>query len=222
MEPEKEAHNMKLSLYFGILSIVVLALLVNGCSTDSVYMPPAKVEQAAQPAQIQPPAPVPTQTAPSEPEVQAQQPTPAQPEQPKVPIFKVGETATDNQLKVSVNAVRFSNLINEQNNEFLVAKAPAGQEYAIVDLTVENILPDKTQTVSTLIQTKINDQDGYDYILDVTGLMALSKSFKDGDILPNMKKRGETSYLVPANAAHLKFIFEFDAFIGTSAVFDIK
>ena len=47
-------------------------------------------------------------------------------------------------------------------------------------------------------------------------------SFKDGEILPGMKKRGELAYLVPSDATDLKFLYQFDLFTGTTAVFDIK
>ena len=50
----------------------------------------------------------------------------------------------------------------------------------------------------------------------------MDKSFQDGEILPGMKKRGEIPFLVPSDATDLKFIYKFDMFGGTSAVFDIK
>ena len=196
---------MKKVFPLAIVLLIILAVLLSACSSDTTYTPPTKVE------------PTPVGSGGSG----AAQST-SQPEQPKVIIFKVGETATDGQLKVTVNAVRFVRVINEKNNEFEVATAPKGQEYSIVDLTVENVLPDKTQTISTLGETTVTDQDGYTYNIDYTALTALSKSFKDGEVLPSMKKRGEVAYLVPQNATNLKFIYKFDLFKGTSAVYDIK
>ena len=144
------------------------------------------------------------------------------PEPPKIQTFKPGDTATDNELKVTVNSVNFVSKIDQKDNEFLIAEAPSGKQYAIIDLTIENILSDKTQSVSTMMETTIVDQDGYNYDLDFEGFTALDKSFKDGEILPGMKKRGELAYLVPSDATDLKFLYQFDLFTGTTAVFDIK
>ena len=37
-----------------------------------------------------------------------------------------------------------------------------------------------------------------------------------------MKKRGQIAFLVPKDATDLKFIYKFDVFVGTTAVFDVK
>ncbi len=192
---------MKKIWFIGFL--LVGLIFVNGCESDTEYTPPSKVE-----------------STPSEVETQSE--SEIQPEQPKTQTFNIGDTATDNELKVTMNNVRFVSKIDEVDNEFLVAEAPSGKEYVIVDITVENILPDKTQAVSTLAETTLVDQDGYTYDLDFEGAMALDKGFKDGEILPNMKKRGEIAFLVPSDATDLKFIYKFDLFVGTSAIFDVK
>ena|SRR3989338_11221460 len=194
-----------------ILMSIISVIIIYGCTSDTDYVPPSKVEST--PSGGETPS-EPQTTVPSEPE--------KQPEPPKTQTFNIGGTATDNELKVTVNNVKFVSKIDEKDNEFLVAEAPSGKQYAIVDITIENILPDKTQIVSTLAETTINDQDGYNHDLDFEGLIALDKSFKDGEILPGMKKRGELAYLVPTDATDLKFIYKFDLFTGTTAVFDIK
>ena len=71
-----------------------------------------------------------------------------------------------------------------------------------------------------MINTEIIDIDGYTYDLDMMGLMYLDKSFKDGNILPGMKKRGELVYEVPSTVKDLKFAYKFDL-IGTTALFNI-
>lgn len=66
---------MKTVFTVGILTVVMLAILTSGCSSDTTYTPPAKVEQVA--AQAQTPTPAPAETTPPEPKLQAQQqPTP--------------------------------------------------------------------------------------------------------------------------------------------------
>lgn len=204
----------KQKIYFGFIALLLaIAVLICGCS-DTQYTPPSKVEPTSSIQET--PGSV---TTPSEPETVS---TPPKTETPKITTFKVGDTATDNELKVTVNNIKYVSQINEQNNEFLIAKAESGKQYVIVDLTVENVLPDKTQIVSTFSEASIVDQDGYTYGIDFEGLMALDKSFRDGEVLPGMKSRGELAYLVPTSATDLKFIYKFDLFVGTSAVFDIK
>ena len=197
---------MKLKHSLILLSLLSI-VLIYGCESDMTYVPPKKVE-----------------SVPSGLETSSETPAiaPSEPEPPKIQTFRIGDTATDNQLKVTVNDVRFTSTINEKGNEFLVAIAPSRKEYAIVDITVENVLLDKTQSVSTLLGMTMVDQDGYNYDLDFEGFTSLDKGFKDGEILPNMKKRGQIAFLVPKDATDLKFIYKFDVFVGTTAVFDVK
>lgn len=186
---------MKIKYLFLIGILFLVIGFISGCSSDKEYTAPEEVESGEDETQ---------------------------PETQQTTTFNVGDTATDNELKVTVNNVRFTSKIDEKDNQFLIAEAPSGKQYAIVDVTIENVLSDKTQTISTLGETSVVDQDGYTYNIDFTGLTALDKSFKDGEVLPNMKKSGEVAYLVPSDATDLKFIYKFDLFTGTSAVFDIK
>ena len=196
--------------YFTIVAfLLIIFIVISGCTTDKKYTSPSKVESTQNEVKVD---------AKSE---SKESPT-AKPETPKTQTFNIGDIATDNELKVTVNNVKFVSKIDQKDNEFLITEAPSGKQYAIVDITIENVLSDKTQTISTLVETTINDQDGYNYDLDFEGLIALDKAFKDGEILPNMKKRGELAYLVPSDATDLKFIYKFDVFTGTTAIFDIK
>lgn len=187
---------------YGLLTLLFFSVIfVSGCTSDTTYDQPSKVTS-------------PTISTTQEETTQVEQ------EKPKVQTFDIGETATDNELKITLNNVRYTTLIDEQNNEFMIAEASPGKQYLIVDITVENILSDKTQTISTLMNTEIIDIDGYTYDLDMMGLMYLDKSFKDGNILPGMKKRGELVYEVPSTVKDLKFAYKFDL-IGTTALFNI-
>jgi len=214
-----------MKLYAVIVSMFLLSFLI-GCETDTKYVPPEKVEkQQAQQVAVQ------QETQPEQDTVQENIPEPTKevkevpkevvPQKPKTTIFKVGETASDKELKVTLNNVDYKTVINEKGNEFLVARAPAGKTYAILDITVENALPDETQLVSTMTQAQLTDKEGYSYQIDFEALTALDKKFGDGEILPGMKKRGELGYLIPKDAEDLKFIFRYDMFTGTSAVFDL-
>lgn len=184
---------------FALFAIVLLA----GCTSDTEYVSPQKVE--TDPG---------TESGSSD--------MPAAVEKPVVTIFEIGDTATDGELEITVKAVRFVSEIDEQDNQFLIATAPTEKQYAVVDILVENILSDETQSVSTMLQTSVVDEEGYTYEMDFEGFLALDGAFSDGEVLPSMKKRGELAYLVSSESQDLKFIYRFDLFTGTSAVFDIK
>lgn len=193
-------YNKKFINAIAIVTLIIIIFFSIGCTSDTEYNPPSKVETTST--------------------VEEEQETPT--EAPKIQIFNVGDTTTDDELKITVNNVRFTTKIDELNNEFLVAKAQSGKQYVIIDITIENILPDQTQAISTFGLTSVIDQDGYEYTLDFEGLVALDKSFKDGEVLPGMKKRGEVVYLVPNDVTDLKFRYKFDLFTGTTVIFDIK
>lgn len=182
--------------YCSVVFLLIAIILVSGCTSDTEYTPPSKVESTLSDV--------------------------TQKETPKTQIFNIGDTTTDNQLKITLNDVTFVSKIDEQNNQYLVAEAQSGKQYAVVDITIENILSNQTQTISTMLSTSILDQDGYEYKIDFEGLIALDKSFKDGEILPGMKKRGRIAYIIPNDTTDLKFVFKFDVLSGTTAVFDIK
>jgi len=101
----------------------------------------------------------------------------------------------------------------------MVAEAPEGEEYIIIDVTAENLMSDSTFSFSSIIQLQIQDNEGYSYGFDFEGYVALKKAFKDGDILPGQKKRGEIAFLVPENSKlKLNFLFEIS---GTTAIFNL-
>jgi hypothetical protein len=123
--------------------------------------------------------------------------------------YKVGESYTGDTWKITVNGSRETATINEQNNQFLVAKADSGEKYVIVDVTFENIT-NKTQTYSSLLeQPKIKTPDGLELDSDFTAASALKNNFKDGQIIPAGKKRGEFAFKAGADLTHYSFFIEF-------------
>ena len=193
-------NNKKFKGYIIIVTSIFFIFFTVGCTSDTEYNPPSEVETTS--------------------DIGEEDETPT--ESQKVQIFNIGDTATDDELKITVNNVRFTTKIDEVDNEYLVAEASSGKQYVIVDITVENILSNKTQSISTSLETEVIDSEGYTYDSNFNGEMALDKAFKDGDILPGMKKRGELVYEVPMSAEDLTFAYKFDLFGGTTALFDIK
>lgn len=201
---------MKLKSSFGIgvlIIFLVFTVYISGCTSDRDYEQPSKVTE-------------PTRISSEKESSTSETSLAAQEEEPKIEIFNVGETATDGELEVTLNNIRYARKIDERNDEFYFAEAPEGKQYVIVDLTVKNILKDKTQIISTF-DTEVIDSDGYAYDTDLGASIALDKPFKDGDLLPGMKRRGEIAYEIPVSAKDLKFIYKFDV-LGATAVFNLS
>ena len=145
-------------------------------------------------------------------------------ESAKEPIKKnfyfIGESAIGSCLKLTVKSVRFAEKIIPTYG--FTAIAPEGKEYAIPELTLENICSE-TQSTSLALQTKVVDEEGHTYSWDLLSYAALeSNKFGDGEIMPTMKSTGELPFLVPKNVTDLKFIYQFDILSKDVVAFDIK
>ncbi|MFW5704769.1 MAG: DUF4352 domain-containing protein [Nanoarchaeota archaeon] len=196
---------MKLKKIFGLFLVLILVFMA-GCSSDRVYQQPEKVETS-------------NQEIDSEVSLDVKEKID---EEPSIQTFKVGETATDNQIQVTLNEVRFVDIIDEQNNEFMVSKAANGKDILIIDLTVENILSDKTQSFSSILQLELMDEEGYTYDLDFMASTNLERKIGEGDILPGKKKRGQIAYEVPEEVNKFELMYSFDVFSDSIAVFIIE
>ena len=188
-----------------LILTLLITLIIISCSSDKPYEPPLKVENTIKSSQ--------ENTAVNSENIKQSE--------IKIQTFNVGETATDGQLKITLNNVKSYFKIDELGNQFLVADAPSGKEYVVIDLSIENVLTDKTQSVSSLLESQLTDKDGFSYSMDFKAQVSLENSFKDGEILPGMKKRGKIAFLVPINSKNLKLIYKFDLIVGTSAVFNV-
>ncbi len=201
----------RIGCFWVFLYLPLLAVLLVGCSTDDQYEPPVRFQSDNVVQEIQP-------------ERQAEI-APKQkiaPEKPKTEIFEIRETASDNQLKITVNGVKFEKVLNfESSFSTIPFEARENNEFVVVDLTIENVLDDKTQTPVLTLQAYVMDQDGYSYRYDGASI-AVDKIYDNQDILPGMKKRGKVAFSVPEDATDLKFFFKFDITRPQTAVFDIK
>jgi hypothetical protein len=148
--------------------------------------------------------------------------------QPVVKTFKVGETATNGKLAVTVNSRSFSDKITYTMTSTVMGKEytytydynpKPGYKFLILDLTVENLQSDKTVTLSSLLQFKVTDKDGYSYDYSI-GTAYLDRKWTDGDLLPGQKRRGNVAFEVAADAQGIKFNFLFELG-GATAVFDL-
>lgn len=190
--------------YILLLMVCLTIIVVSGCS-DVPYEQPSKIE--------------PTTTLETTPEV----------EKPTVKTFKVGESATDGRLKVSVNSIDFKDkivfsetttLMGEEYTTTIDSNPKAGYQFLILDLTVENLQTDMTTMISSILSFEVSDSDGYTYDFSIE-TFTIDRGWEDGDILPQMKKRGKVVFEVPKNPIGLKFAFKFGVMAGQTAVFEL-
>lgn len=121
----------------------------------------------------------------------------------------VGDTQQTKAWNVTLNEVYVTRTINQQNNEFLIARAGAGEIFLVVDVTFENRTK-QTQSFSSLLESpKIITGDGYEYTYDFEGAIALKNAFEDGDVTPGLKKRGEWAFKIRDDSSDLYFAIEF-------------
>ena len=196
----------------GLMVILVIGIVfISGCVSDRTYEQPSKIE-----------------STPSGEEIPSQTPTTTQPE-PTVKTFKVGETASDGRLSITVNSKSFldkityeqtTTIMGEEYTSTFDFEPKSGYQFLILDITIENLQSDKTATVSSLLQFKVSDDEGYSYDYSL-GTAYLDRNWEDGDILPGMKKRGSVAFEVPKDAKGLKFSFLFEIG-GTTAVFYLE
>lgn len=129
--------------------------------------------------------------------------------------YNIGETATDGLTKITVNNERYANLINEKPDE--VAEAGNGSEFLILNLTLENVSPNRSRTYAYM-QYKILSPEGSTYEIDDNATEVLSKAIDVADVTPGNIRKGEIAFKVPSNSAGLQFEFIYDPLHSADAV----
>ena len=208
-----------------LIIVVLITTIVISCTTDRPYQQPKKVDE------LDTNVPLPkTSTPSSESPLETTVEKPIEQEKPKVLTFKVGESASDGRLKVTLNSFSFKdkitytqsmNLGGEEYKSSFDFNPKENYQFLIIDLTVENLQTDKTATLVPIFSAEVSDADGYSYDYSL-GTAYLDRKLDGGDLLPGMKRRGNMAFEVPKNPSGLKFTFQFDLVGGQTAVFDLK
>lgn len=191
----------------GSITLIVIAVLafvcIKGCTQkdDSPAADKPSAPTAAQQASSSPSA---GQSYPSQPSDNA-----SESRQPAKTMAGIGDTQQTKVWNITLNNAYVTRAINEQNNEFLIARSYAGEVFLVVDVTFENRTK-QTQSFSSLLESpKVVTEDGYEYTYDFEGAMALGNSFEDGDVTPGLKKRGQWAFKIRDDSTDLYFAIEF-------------
>ncbi|WP_169306672.1 DUF4352 domain-containing protein [Cohnella pontilimi] len=122
---------------------------------------------------------------------------------------KLGDSVNFDDLVVTVAGVR------ESKSQLM--KPKEGNKILLVDITAEN-KGNKEINVSSMLQTKMADDQGYQYNLTIVDDQ---KGNFDGAVAAGRKLRGEVAFEVPKDAASLEFIFS-DPFESGQAIWKVK
>lgn len=125
--------------------------------------------------------------------------------------FSVGESASVDGMKITVHSVRYASVIDEKGSKFLAITASKGKKFLIVDVSFENTDPGQVQVINTMLNSEISDSAGHNSKPSIAIMGALENCFRDGEIAPGAKKRGEVGYEVMEESNGLVFSYNLNA-----------
>ena len=124
--------------------------------------------------------------------------------------FKPGDIVEIGDFTLVVNGVESST-----GSDFV--KPAEGNEFVIVDLTLEN-KRDESVAVSSLLQMSLKDATGQIYAVNLLASTAGGGTTPDGELAAGEKLRGQVGFEVPSDAEGLLFVFD-PNIIGTGRAF---
>ena len=128
-------------------------------------------------------------------------------------IFKIGDVIQLKDFKVTVNGIRTAT----QDKDGII-KAESGNEFLLVDCTIENISKEN-QSVSSMLMFKVVDKDGRNYQQEI---FTDAKGQLDGDIAPTRKITGEYVVQVPKDKKGLELEFDSSLFLGGQVIVELR
>ena len=124
--------------------------------------------------------------------------------------FKPGDIVEIGDFTLVVNGVESS-----MGSDFV--KPAEGNEFVIVDLTLEN-KRDESVSVSSLLQMSLKDASGQIYAVNLLASTAGGGTTPDGELAAGEKLRGQVGFEVPSDTEGLLFVFD-PNIVGTGRAF---
>lgn len=123
------------------------------------------------------------------------------------PTYGIGHSTNDGNISITVNGVRYAHVIDEKNDGSGGAKAELFGNFLILNITIENISPDKDYSYPGY-QFHIL-ADGQIYGEDESASKLLANQFNGTYINPGERRTGEMTFQVPEESNDLKLRFEY-------------
>lgn len=171
---------------FALFIIPILVILIGGCVNEQV------------------PTPVPTETVIEQPVETTQRPTEVPVETSVISTHNIGESVNDNNTKITLNGVRYTKNIDD-------ARSEGGNQFVIINVTIENIGADKNITYIWPQFTLISSgaREGMPNDIDEAASEQLAIPLNGEDIIPGDTRQGELAFQIPEDAKDLKLRFEY-------------
>ena len=120
----------------------------------------------------------------------------------------IGQDVSDGNSRMTLNNVRYTQVIDEKKNESYVARSETNKQFLIINVTIENISPNKNMSYNGY-QFIMLDSKGIIYEEDASASKQLAKKFNGNDMVPGDKREGELSFQIPVDAKGLRLRFEY-------------
>jgi len=128
-----------------------------------------------------------------------------------IEIHDIGEILEFRNSEVTVNSIRY-----DQGGQYFGPEE--GYEYAVVDITIENISDDSI-SLSSLLSYSMVDDEGYYYSIS---MIAETKGTIDGEVSAGQSKRGEVAFEIPSESESLYLILTNDIFENSGKIVKVK
>ncbi len=119
----------------------------------------------------------------------------------------IGQSTSDGNTSITVNGVRYTHVIDEKNDGSGGTKAESNGKFLIMNVTIENISPDKDFSYPGY--QFIILADGHIYEEDASASKLLAKQFNGTHIVPGERRTGELTFQIPEESNDLKLRFEY-------------
>lgn len=122
---------------------------------------------------------------------------PAPTEAPALTVGAIGDRVVSGGIAMTINSAERVAQIGD------FQKADDGNEFVLIDVTLENV--DRDEAPYNPLYFKVKDADGYEYS---AGITMTDNSLKSGDLAKGEKSRGTVSVEVPTGATGLVVSYE--------------
>lgn len=119
----------------------------------------------------------------------------------------IGQSTSDGNTRITVNGVRYAKVINEKNNASGGAGAESKRKFLIMNVTIENISPDKNLSYPGYQFIILADEQIYEE--DASASQFLATQFNGTHIAPGERRTGELAFQIPEESKDLKLRFEY-------------
>lgn len=128
-----------------------------------------------------------------------------------IQIYNIGQSINNGNTRMTLNSIRYTKVIGDENDESNIIRAEFGNQFLIMNITIENTGQDNSLSYVGNQFTILDSDEDIETIYeeDIATSSNLPKYFNGENIPPGIKKQGEIAFQVPENVKGLKLRFEY-------------